>query len=103
MDEPAVRGWVPLPVAAEAPVPRSWDVVPVVQREADGALPCVHGQHDGRESAPTSEAFEEMAAVFRLPLPAWAHERAQDAFLVLDWAGDVTELRVDGRTVTDRF
>ncbi|WP_199561982.1 hypothetical protein [Micromonospora deserti] len=56
-----------------------------------------------RESAPAPGAFDDLAAVYRLELPDWAADPAHDALLEIDWAGDVGQLRVDGRTVTDRF
>ena len=41
--------------------------------------------------------------MWRLELPAWASESARLTYLRVEWAGDVGELRVDGRTVADRF
>jgi beta-galactosidase len=70
-------------------------------RPAGRAVPVAYGKFDGRQSAPAPEVFDELAAVYRLPLPSWALE--QDAYLRIRWAGDVGQLRVDGRVVTDRF
>ena len=86
-------------VAAAEPVD---DVVSLV-RPAAATVPIAYGKHDGRESAPAAEVFDELAAVYRLTLPGWAAESDLDALLHLDWAGDAGQLRVDGRPVTDRF
>jgi hypothetical protein len=75
----------------------------VVEREAGRAVPVSYGKFDGRQSAPPAEVFDELAAVYRLELPEWASDPALDALLRIGWAGDVGELRMDGRTVTDRF
>ncbi|WP_459645363.1 beta-galactosidase [Kineococcus sp. NUM-3379] len=100
----AARGFTALPLAAEgssAAVVADAAVEPL--RPAAATVPVVHGKHDGRQSAPAPQVFEEMAAVLRLTLPAWAHEKELDTYLHVDWAGDVAELRVDGRAMTDRF
>jgi beta-galactosidase len=68
---------------------------------AAGAVPITYGKHDGRPSAPSPETFDELAAVYRLTLPAWAAEL--DTVLRIDWAGDAGRLEIDGRAVTDRF
>ncbi|MBB2944209.1 hypothetical protein FB565_003938 [Actinoplanes lutulentus] len=85
----------------------SGPVSPVVTAElvrpAATAVPNSYGKHDGRPSAPAPDVFDELAAVYRLTLPAWAAEPSADALLRIDWAGDIGELRIDGRTVTDRF
>ncbi|MFI5930886.1 beta-galactosidase [Actinoplanes sp. NPDC051494] len=72
-------------------------------RPAGTAVPVAYGKHDGRQSAPTPEIFDELAAVHRVELPAWAGDAGMDALVEIDWAGDIAELRVDGRTATDRF
>ncbi|MFF0373341.1 beta-galactosidase [Actinoplanes missouriensis] len=91
----------PSPVAA-SPAATS-PVAAVLVRPAATAVPVSYGKHDGRPSAPTPDVFDELAAVYRLPLPEWAADPALDPLLRIDWAGDVGELRIDGRTVTDRF
>jgi len=72
-------------------------------RPPGGAVPVTYGKFDGRPSAPSPEAFDELAAVYRLVLPGWAAEAGPDTLLRIGWAGDVGQLRVDGRPVTDRF
>jgi hypothetical protein len=72
-------------------------------RPAGRAVPVSYGKFDGRQSAPPPEAFDELAAVFQLDLPAWAGDAALDALLRIGWAGDAGQLQVDGRPVTDRF
>ncbi|MBU2668400.1 galactose-1-phosphate uridylyltransferase [Actinoplanes bogorensis] len=74
------------------------DVVAV--REAVGTVPVAYGKFDGRQSAPSPETFDELAAVYRLTVP---ERGGVDLVLRIDWAGDVGQLRVDGRAVTDRF
>ncbi|MFF5290623.1 galactose-1-phosphate uridylyltransferase [Paractinoplanes globisporus] len=82
-----------------APVAESdMSVTSALVRAAGSAVPVNYGKFDGRQSAPTPEAFDELAAVYRLSLPALG-----DSVLRIRWAGDVGQLRVDGRTVTDRF
>ncbi|WP_433293078.1 galactose-1-phosphate uridylyltransferase [Actinoplanes sp. CA-030573] len=68
-------------------------------RPAGAAVPVAYGKFDGRQSAPADETFDELAAVYRLVLPA----PGADDLLRIRWAGDIGRLRVDGRTVTDRF
>jgi beta-galactosidase len=85
------------------PVP-GWGTAAVsLERAADGAVPVAYGKFDGRQSAPAQDVFDDLAAVYRLELPGWAADPALDALLRIGWAGDVGQLRVDGRTVTDRF
>ncbi|MGN7978144.1 beta-galactosidase [Microbacterium sp. 22195] len=86
---------------AEIPVGRPPEAVPVgirTVRDA-GDVPADHGFGGPRHSAPAAAAFDALAAVFALELPAWDG----DALLDIDWAGDVAQLRVDGATVDDRF
>ncbi|WP_104431226.1 beta-galactosidase [Kineococcus xinjiangensis] len=101
--DPEARRFLPLPLRTDQPATASCTVGPEQLRPAATAVPVVHGKHDGRQSAPAPEAFDAMAAVHRLPLPDWAADPAGDALLHLTWAGDVAELRIDGRPVTDRF
>jgi len=105
--DPATRGFTPLPLTptgagAVEGAPAGLATVSV-EREAGRAVPVSYGKFDGRQSAPAPEVFEELAAVYRVELPEWAADPALDAVLTIGWAGDVGELRVDGRTVTDRF
>ncbi|HTJ38740.1 MAG TPA: beta-galactosidase [Dactylosporangium sp.] len=70
---------------------------------AAGEVPAQYGRHEGRPSAPSPDVFDELVAVYEVALPAWAVAPDADALLHIDWAGDVAELRVDGRAATDRF
>jgi alpha-L-arabinofuranosidase len=79
------------------------DVPSMPYRPPGLAVPAVYGRRDSRQSAPSAAVFDELAAVYRLHLPAWAGRPEQDALLRIEWAGDVAQLRVDGRPVTDRF
>lgn len=78
------------------------DIAPVEVRGAP-APPADYGFHGRRHSAPGTAVIDEAAAVFTLPLPAWATEPEADAVLEIDWAGDVGQLRVAGTPVDDRF
>jgi beta-galactosidase len=89
-------------------VPRS--TAPILQpvtaeqlRPAAPTVPVSYGKHDGRPSAPSSETLDELAAVYRLHLPDFAADPARDPLLRITWAGDIGELRIDGRPVTDRY
>ncbi|ASW57329.1 beta-galactosidase [Plantactinospora sp. KBS50] len=70
---------------------------------AAGPVPAGYGTFEGRQSAPDPATFDGLAAVYRVPLPSWATDPSLDAHLRIHWAGDVGQLRVDGRPVTDRF
>lgn len=72
--------------------------------ETPGAPPATaYGFGGERHRAPTAGAFDRLAAVWRLPLPAWTLERRADAVLDLDLVGDVAELRWHGQLVDDRY
>jgi hypothetical protein len=100
--EPAARAFASLPVVAVTGSAAA-EVTVEERRPASAAVPPGYGKHGGRASAPSREVFDRHAAVYRLGLPEWAADPAHDALLEIDWAGDVGELRVDGRPVTDRF
>src|SRR5690606_36708472 len=72
-------------------------------RGAVGPVPAGYVRSGGRQSAPARAVLDHHAAVRRLELPAWASESARLTYLRVEWAGDVGELRVDGRTVAARF
>lgn len=91
----ASRTWLPQPVPA--PVPPQ--PVGVRLLRAAGQVPADYGFGGVRHRAPTAAVFDDLAAVFALEPPAWSG----DAVLDIDWAGDTAQLRVDGRTVDDRF
>ncbi|WP_328477263.1 galactose-1-phosphate uridylyltransferase [Actinoplanes sp. NBC_00393] len=99
--DPATRAFTDLAVDVPAPVTADAVVEPV--RPAAATVPVTYGKHEGRPSAPAPDVFDELAAVHRLVLPDWAADRDRDALLRIRWAGDVGELRIDGRTVTDRY
>jgi beta-galactosidase len=68
-------------------------------RPPAATVPVAYGKFDGRQSAPSPDAFDDLAAIYRIEVPT----TELDANLHITWAGDVAELRVDGRTATDRF
>lgn len=93
--DPASRAWVSVPVIG----PEAAQPVGIRRlRDADG-VPDDHGFGGARHRAPSAEAFDALASVFALDLPACDG----DTVLDIDWAGDTAQLRVDGRTVDDRF
>ncbi|WP_432485735.1 beta-galactosidase [Kineococcus esterisolvens] len=97
------RAFAALPLQRTSPPGRRGAVPVTALREASATVPVLHGEFGGRASAPSAASFDEHAAVLRLELPAWVADPGRDPVLDVDWAGDVAELRVDGRTVTDRF
>ncbi|MDG4798122.1 beta-galactosidase [Micromonospora sp. WMMD1082] len=114
--DPARRAFVDLPLEAGPPgtaIPTDPDpagsagpahpVAADLVRAAAHPVPVTYGTFHGRQSAPSPQTFDELAAVYRVPLPRWAADPRLDAQLRIRWAGDVGQLRVDGRPVTDRF
>ncbi|QOC94776.1 beta-galactosidase [Micromonospora craniellae] len=114
--EPAQRAFVDLPLEGGlpstatpvAPHPAgtagpAQPVTPELVRPAATPVPAGYGTFQRRQSAPTPQTFDDLAAVYRIPLPRWAADPRLDAILRIRWAGDVGQLRVDGRPVTDRF
>jgi hypothetical protein len=99
----ARRAFRPLPLHGEARDAVVAVVPATPHRPAHRAVPTVYGKQGSRQSAPTAAMFDELAAVYHLRLPAWVGKPEQDALLRIDWAGDMAQLRVDGRPVTDRF
>ncbi|MGI5238312.1 beta-galactosidase [Dactylosporangium sp. CA-139066] len=88
-------------LALEGPVEpaKPVDVAVRLRQPAAADIPAGYGSFAGRPSAPSPAVFDELAAVYALDLPAVE----ADALLWIDWAGDVAELRIGGRAVTDRF
>jgi hypothetical protein len=101
--EPAAGRFVELPLATDHAACEPVDVEPELLRAAGPAVPVGYGEFGGRQSAPSPETFDDLAAVYRVPLPRWATTAGRDARLRIDWAGDAGQLRVDGLAVTDRF
>jgi hypothetical protein len=102
--DPATRGWVALDVAPRDAPAREATITPVLLSEAELAhVPPDYGFVSGRHSAPTIGDIDDLAAIYRLDLPAWAFDPRHDAVLEIDWAGDVGQLRVDGRIADDRY
>jgi beta-galactosidase len=99
--EPARREFTELPLRPGHPGRTGPATVTLVS--AGGAVPMTYAKSDGRQSAPTADTFDELAAVHRIDVPDWAADEELDTYLRIGWAGDVGRLRVDGRVVTDRF
>ncbi len=98
--DPALGEWRTLDagVVASASAP----VRAVLLAEAEAVhLPADYGFGGRRHRAPDRDAVDDLAAIFRLELPP--HSADEDAVLDIDWAGDVAELRAEGRVIDDRF
>jgi beta-galactosidase len=66
--------------------------------------PARYGESAGRSSAPSDAQIDEVAAVWRLEVPSAEAEGDGDrAELVIEWEGDVAQLRADGVVIRDRF
>jgi beta-galactosidase len=100
--DPATQQFVTFEAVPPA-APAAEPVIAEQLRPAATAVPVSYGKHDGRPSAPSPDAFDELAAVHRLSLPDWAADPSLDALLHIDWAGDVGELRINNTPATDRF
>ena len=74
--------------------------VSVRERRPSSIPPGDYGSRAGRQAAPSDAEFDAHAAVHAVDLPA---QLDRDAVLTVRWAGDVAQVRVDGRTATDRF
>jgi beta-galactosidase len=68
------------------------------------SAPARYGSYQGRSSAPDDTQMDEVAAVWRLTLPQTPEHLLGDRVeLVVDWEGDVAQLRSDGVVIADRF
>ncbi|GAA0487202.1 hypothetical protein Ade02nite_11220 [Paractinoplanes deccanensis] len=99
--DPTAGGFADLPLHASGGASLTHTITPEAVRPAAVTVPVAYGKFDGRQSAPSPQVFDDLAAVHRLPVPAVPS--GADPFLRIDWAGDIGQLRVDGRPVTDRF
>jgi beta-galactosidase len=100
--DPDARTWTVLPAAPRSAPARNEAVTVTLLADASH-VPDDYGFSGQRHSAPMLEAIDDLAAIHRLDLPAWALDPAHDAVLEIDWAGDVGQLRIDGRIVDDRY
>lgn len=67
-------------------------------------VPARYGESMGRSAAPDDCQVDELAGVWRVTLPASQDRTAGDLVeLVVDWEGDVAQLRADGVVIADRF
>lgn len=101
--DPAGRAFAALPLGPPSSAAGSAEATVSPVRAAGRAVPVAYGKFDGRPSAPSAETFDDLAAVYQLDIPDWAADPSLDPLLRIGWAGDVGQLRVDGRAVTDRF
>ncbi|WP_426592581.1 beta-galactosidase [Cellulomonas sp. McL0617] len=97
----ARRSLVCVPLAHHGGAVTSLSLTPERVRAASPLVPGGYGTFVGRPSAPSASIVAADAAVYSLDLPAAAAD--PDACLVIEWAGDVAELVVDGTVVADRF
>jgi len=79
----ASRDLAVTPVRAATAAPRSW------------------GERDGRASAPTPDDVTRYGAVFELA--SIGSPGDADVVIVIDWSGDVAQLRAGDRLIADRF
>ena len=88
--------FVPLEVeTASAPGTRRVDLITL---RAAGDPPIRYGEFMGRSSAPTDAQIDEVAAVWKVALPDVGAPAAGDLVeLVIDWEGDVAQLRARRR------
>lgn len=69
-----------------------------------GNAPARYGESMGRSAAPDDGQFDEVAGVWRIVLPVPQGRSAGDLIeLVVEWEGDVAQLRADGVVIADRF
>lgn len=58
----------------------------------------------GRSAAPDDAQFDEVAGIWRIRMPVVCDHPSGDLVeLVIDWEGDVAQLRADGVVIGDRF
>ncbi|SNY54164.1 beta-galactosidase [Paractinoplanes atraurantiacus] len=98
--DPVEGAFATLPLQPSGGVALSVPSTPSLVRDPSTTVPVAYEKFDGRQSAPTPAVFDELAAVYRLDVPSTP---GADLFLRIAWSGDVAELRVNGRPVTDRF
>ena len=66
--------------------------------------PARFGEFMGRSSAPTDAQIDEVAAVWRIDVRSIGTAAVGDrSELVIEWEGDVAQLRADGVVIRDRF
>jgi hypothetical protein len=104
---PSVRrwngeGWTPLALATEsAPSVRPLELESL---RSAGDPPARYGVFHGRSSAPTDAQVDAVAAVWSISRPpARALAGGDRLELVIEWEGDVAQLRADGLVIGDRF
>jgi hypothetical protein len=87
--------------ALSTPAATAAGTIPFTRTRESGAVPVTYGARERRAAAPTQREIDVLAARWSLDLSAdasLAHAR-----IVIDWAGDVAVLLVDGVPVADRF
>lgn len=63
-----------------------------------------YGSFEGRTSAPKKQEIDEMATIFAIPtLPEVKKPAGIKRELIIEWMGDVAQLRAGEQVVTDRF
>ncbi len=95
-------GFEPINFRASS-APGSLALTPEAVR-AGGRPPARFGEFMGRSSAPTDAQIDEVAAVWRIDVPSpEATADGDQSELVIEWEGDVAQLRADGVVIRDRF
>jgi hypothetical protein len=85
-----------------ASAPGSLVLTPAPVR-AGGRPPARFGDFMGRSSAPTDAQIDEVAALWRVEVPSPRTSVGDQVELVIEWEGDVAQLRADGVVIRDRF
>jgi beta-galactosidase len=105
--EPTVERWTG---SAFAPLALSSSSAPgtlaltVHDVRSAGEPPARYGEFMGRSSAPHDAQIDEIAAVWRIEVPPLVGRAEGDVVeLVVEWEGDVAQLRADGVPIRDKF
>jgi len=106
--EPSVARWDGtgfVTLALRPPSSASEREVTIEPLRDAGSAPEHYGVRNGRSSAPTDDQIDEVAAVWRVPVPArgTVPEEGARVELVIAFEGDVAQLRADGVPIADRF
>ncbi|MBK4348643.1 beta-galactosidase [Lacisediminihabitans changchengi] len=94
--------WVAVEVATDS-LPQTTSL-PFQQVAGAGDAPSRYGEFAGRSSAPTDEQFDAVAGVWRIARPLTSALNDGDRVeIVIDFDGDVAQLRADGELFADKF
>ena len=94
-----------VPLAVETSSTPGSRQVDLVSLRGAGDPPSRYGAFMGRSSAPTDAQIDQFAAVWRIASFAESDSLGEGdrVELVIEWEGDVAQLRLDGVPIRDRF